>query len=156
MRTCRKKWDKFWGEEAIKFLIFAVATAICLTLAFNANAKNVIMENQAAAELNCDEVEFGFNDNEASAKPLGYYVEARHYSTTGEMTKEYHYIESGKELYERHTTNSLITGILGFVGAITGILTLVFLYFTVDSILLLKRWNKRDEERAKAAIEAAD
>lgn len=72
--------EKFWGDYVIKVVVFTAITIIlagCATYNFR-NRDEATAE--AMSTYQCDEVVFGYNEDDAASEPLGYYVECRNYT----------------------------------------------------------------------------
>jgi hypothetical protein len=150
MREAIKKLKNlFWGEYLIGTILFGMLTALLLGVSISSANKLSNAKNEAAEYFHCEEVVFGFNADEDNSEPLGYYVEARNYTPSGEMTKTYERHEKAKEWHDLEANSSLITAITGLFGAICGIITLIELYFLISGIIFIRRFNK---QRAESAI----
>ena len=148
--------EKFWGDYVIKAIVLTAITIILIGCA-TYNFRN---RNQATAEATstyqCDEVVFGYNEDEAASGPLGYYVECRNYTELGEMSKIYVRNERAKEWREAYRTGEGFGTIFTFFAVLTGFLALLFAYFAIDGWLFIRKLYKVDEARAKDAIASSN
>lgn len=148
--------EKFWGSYIIKAIVFAAITAIlagCATYNFR-NRNAAIAE--ATSTYQCDEVVFGYNEDEAASEPLGYYVECRNYTKLGEMSKSYERNERAKEWREAYRTGEGFGALFTFFAVLTGFLALLYACFTIDGWFFIRKLNKIDEARAKDAIASSN
>ena len=148
--------EKFWSGYVIKVIVLAAITIIlagCATYNFrNRNAATA----EALSVYQCDEVVFGYNEDDAASEPLGYYVECRNYTELGEMSKSYERNVKAKEWREAYRTGEGFGTIFTFFAVLTGFLALLFAYFAIDGWLFIRKLYKADEARAKDAIASSN
>ncbi|GEM_PF-6815700 len=144
--------EKFWSGYVIKVIVLTAITIIlagCATYNFrNRNAATA----EAMSIYQCDEVVFGYNEDDAASEPLGYYVECRNYTELGEMSKSYERNAKAKEWREAYKAGDGLGVIFTFFAVLTGFLALLFACFAIDGWLFIRKLYKVDEERAKDAI----
>jgi hypothetical protein len=144
--------ERFWNGYVIKVIVLTAITIIlagCATYNFR-NRNEVTAE--AMSTYQCDEVVFGYNDDDAASEPLGYYVECRNYTELGEMTKSYERNVKAKEWREVYRAGEGFGALFTFFAVLTGFLALLFACFAIDGWLFIRKLYKVDEERAKDAI----
>lgn len=144
----------FWMEYLVGTILFGIIVAVCASILFPSVDKLHDAKQEATEYFHCEQVVFGFNDDESSPKPLGYYVETRNYEENGQMTKDYQYHENAKAWYNLNRNTEITVGIAGFIGVIATILTLLEIYLLISGIFFIRRLNKDSAERAKAALES--
>lgn len=152
----RLKEKKFWSDYITKAIVFAAITIIlagCATYNFR-NRDAVVAE--AMSTYQCDEVVFGYNEDDAASEPLGYYVECRNFTELGEMSKSYERNAKAKEWREAYRVGEGFGALFVFIAFITGFLALLFTYFTIDGWFFIRKLNKVDEARAKDAAASSN
>ena len=148
--------ERFWSGYVIKVIVLTAITIIlagCATYNFR-NRDEVVAE--AMSTYQCDEVVFGYNEDDAASEPLGYYVECRNYTELGEMTKSYERNVKAKEWREVYRTGEGFGALFTFFAVLTGFLALLFAYFAIDGWLFIRKLNKVDEARAKDTIASSN
>lgn len=146
MREAIKKLKNcFWGEYLIGTILFGLLTLSLIVLAVSSDIKLNNAKSEATEYFHCDEVVFCFNTDETSPEPLGYYVEARNYTSDGQMSKTYIHHNKAKEWYSLQENNGVIIAISIPFGVFCGILTAMELYFMIDGIMHARRRKKRAE-----------
>lgn len=146
MREIVTKLKKcFWGEYLIGTIIFGVLTAILLGISISSINELSNAKSEAAKLYQCEEVLFCFNADETSARPLGYFVEARDYTPNGEMTRKFERNEKAREWFELQEKSEITTAITIPFGTFSGVVLMIMLYLLIDGIFFIRSMKKREE-----------
>ena len=146
MREAIKKLKNcFWGEYLIGTIIFEVITAILLGISIGSINELSNAKSEAAELYQCEEVLFCFNADETSAKPLGYFIEARDYAPNGEMTRKFERNEKAREWFELEEKSEITTAITIPFGTFSGVVLMIMLYLLIDGIFFIRSMKKREE-----------